>query len=58
MARISETTKRDLEEIKAAWREFNASLRNPWTYVGVVLAILVASFWASLWLFEPSELPW
>jgi len=58
MARISETTKRDFEEIKAAWAEFRASLSNPWTYVGIVLAIVVASFWASLWLFEPAELPW
>jgi len=58
MARISETTKRDIAEIRAAWAEFRSELWNLWTFVGGVLFVLVLGMWFAALLFEPSELPW
>ena len=58
MARISETTKRDFEEIKAAWAEFRSELWNPWTFVGGVLFVMVLGMWFVAVFFEESELPW
>lgn len=58
MARISETTKADIKEIKAAWAEFRSEMWNPWTYAGIVLFALVFAMWLVALVFDESELPW
>lgn len=51
MQRFSKSTQADIEEIKAAWREFVRDLRTPWTFIpGIIAAIATALLFALPWL--------
>lgn len=54
--RISAATRRDFEHIKAAWAEFMAEMRDPWTaWLLIVCSFVLAAMLLLPWLMEPSD---
>lgn len=57
--KLSNRTRRDLNEIKLAWAEFHRSLRTPWTYIpGLVAAAIVAVLMVLPFVLDDLETGW